>query len=92
MLITAHVISASVWQVAAPAAGAAAQISSYSFVFPGADGRASRYLLPLLDLINHDGASPAVRIEQVVAAGVFQATALRNISAGEQVTHRCVRD
>ena len=59
-------------------------------MFPGADGRASRYLLPLLDLINHDGASPAVRIEQAVAAGVFQATALRDITAGEEVTHRCV--
>ena len=66
------------------------QISSYSFVFPAADGRASRYLLPLLDLLNHDGAAPAVRIERDAAAGAFQATALRSISAGEQITHRYV--
>ncbi|KAK9822392.1 hypothetical protein WJX81_008589 [Elliptochloris bilobata] len=66
----------------------AALISSYSFLFPSADGSAKRYLLPLADLMNHNGTAPGVQIVKSPRAGAFLATALRNISAGEQVTHR----
>lgn len=65
------------------------QISSYSFVFPFAGGLVGRYLIPLIDLCNHDGVAPSVRVDKDVAAGAFRAIALRNISVGEQVTHRC---
>ena len=49
-----------------------------------------RFLLPLLHLVNHDGAAPNVAVERDSAAGVFKGVALRDIAAGEQVTYRRV--
>jgi hypothetical protein len=65
------------------------QISSYSFVFPFSLGLVGRYLLPLLDLMNHDGVAPNVDVRKDVEAGVYRATALRAIGQGEQIMHRC---
>ena len=47
-----------------------------------------RFLLPLLHLVNHDGAAPNIAVEKDAEAGVFKGIALRNIAAGEQVTYR----
>ncbi len=45
-----------------------------------------RFLLPLLTLINHDGVAPNVAVERNGPG--FRAVALRNISAGAQLTYR----
>ncbi len=64
----------------------ARQLASYSHVFPMAGSLTGRFLLPLLTLINHDGVAPNVAVERNGPG--FRAVALRNISAGEQLTYR----
>ena len=66
----------------------ARQCASYAHVFPMAGSAPGRFLLPLLHLVNHDGAAPNIAVEKDAAAGAFKGVALRDIAAGEQVTYR----
>ena len=65
------------------------QAASYSHVFPMVGSLPGRFLLPLLHLVNHDGVAPNIAVDKSAEAGAFQAVALRDISAGEQITYRC---
>lgn len=54
------------------------QLDSYSFSFPTDGEEARRVLLPLLDLINHDGQGNTL-VTRHLESRTYRATALRPI-------------
>ena len=55
------------------------QVDSYVFGFVDGQGQPARHMLPLLDMINHDGRNPNVGVVQDGAKRTFAAVALRTI-------------
>jgi hypothetical protein len=63
------------------ASGARAQVALYSFAFEDDAGALTRYLLPLLDLVNHRGGANAF-VERHAPSQTFRLLALVDIRCG----------
>ncbi|CAL8468708.1 g8248 [Coccomyxa elongata] len=63
----------------------AALLDSYSFGFPDEAGQPRRWLLPLMDMLNHNSTSN-VNVIKDNKSQSFVAVALRDIREGEEVT------
>ena len=64
------------------ASGARAQVALYSFAFEDDAGELTRYLLPLLDLVNHRGGANAY-VERHAPSRTFRLLALVDIRCGK---------
>ncbi|KAK9845959.1 hypothetical protein WJX81_006882 [Elliptochloris bilobata] len=61
-------------------------VALYSFTFDDEAGELTRYLLPLLDLVNHRGDANA-HVTRHAGTGAFRLEALTDIKRGEEMTH-----